>query len=160
MAETALIFGLVSGAAGLATACSGAARTLHRLAAKYKESELSIRLLVQQVTTIKTAWDRIRNWSESCEENLHPSLYNIGLLQRLEQSLECGDLVISSLEGDLLPYKKELKRMKPRQRSKAVWNDSLIQIHQNRLRDQVSTMLLLLQVLDLYVPLTVLQRSI
>ena len=106
-------------------------------------------MMIQQVDTIKAAWTRIREWSIECQKNEDARRSGLELLERLDQSLECGDLVLSALEDDLVPYRNAKKPMSLRQRSKSIWNENLLHLHRDRVRDQVLTINLLLQVLQL-----------
>ncbi|KAL2039862.1 hypothetical protein N7G274_007263 [Stereocaulon virgatum] len=149
MAELAMIIGLIDGSAGLLIKCGSVVNTLSNLAGKFKKAELAIKTMIQQVDTIKAAWSRIREWSIECQKNEDARRSGLELLGRLNQSLECGDLVISALEEDLVPYRNAKKTMSLRQRSKSIWNENLLHLHRDRVRDQVLTMNLLLQVLQL-----------
>ncbi len=149
MAEAALIFSIITASASLAMKCGEVAKTLNDITAKYKKAELSMSLLLQQIDTIKAAWERISAWSTACQERLTATGNDTNLLGRLDRSLKCGNLVVSALEDDLKAYKFEGGLLTFRQRSKLVWNDDTIQNHQTRVRDQVATMTLLLQVLNL-----------
>lgn len=70
-------------------------------------------------------------------------------MSRLGLSLECSDMVISALELDLLPFRNAKATFGIKQRSRFLWEGASLHDHQGRLRDQVSTMSLLLQVLKL-----------
>jgi len=150
MAEAVLVLSIVNGAVGLVMKCAEVAKTLNDIVGKHKKAELTMKILIQQVDTIKAAWDRIRYWSEGYPQKENPESSDIELLRRLDQSLECGDLVLSALEDDLASYREE-GDVRPRfmNRSKTVWNEFSLQNHQTRVRDQVLTMTLLLQVLSL-----------
>lgn len=130
--------------------CAEVAKTLNDIVGKHKKAELTMKILVQQVNTIKAAWDRIRDWSGGYQQNGDPESGDVELLRRLDQSLEFGDLVLSALEDDLASYREEGEiGLGFMDRSKTVWNESSLQDNQMRVRDQVLTMTLLLQVLSL-----------
>ena len=142
-----MVIGLADGAAGLLIKCGSVVKTLNDLVDKYKKAELTIKTLIQQLEAIKAAWARIKEWSE--EYQSYAPTIDSELLDRLDKSLQCGGLVISALEEDLIPYHSEKKVFGLRQRSKSIWNENSLQLHQTRVRDQVSTVTLLLQVLKL-----------
>ncbi len=85
-------------------------------------------------------------WSEEFDEEVST---NSELLQRLDRSLEIGALVISALEEDISAYRGGQEPLGFLRRSKVVWNETLLQDHQNRIRGQIGALSLLLQVLNL-----------
>lgn len=149
MAEVGLVFGAIDASAGLILKCGSVAKTLNDLAGKYKKAELTLKTVTQQVDAIKAAWVRIQEWYEEYRAHTEISATDDELLNRLKTSLECGDLVISALEVDLVPFRSIKSTLGIKQRSRFIWEETALQDHQVRLRDQVSTMGLLLQVLKL-----------
>lgn len=77
------------------------------------------------------------------------------LLAQLHRSLEGGMLVISALNNDLQPYlsnsPSQHVNLGFKRRTRFVWNKNAFRDHQDRIRDQVNSMTLLLSVLQLYV---------
>ena len=149
MAEAAIFLSLIDGSAGLLIKCGSVIKTLHDLADKFKKAELNIKAMGQQVDIIKAAWSHIRNWSVEYQSDA--SRIGLQLLMRLDQALEVGDQVISGLKEDLVPYKGEKRTLGLRQRSKFIWNDTSLSEHRTRLRDQITAVTLLLNVIQLYV---------
>ncbi|KAL8687200.1 MAG: hypothetical protein Q9218_006564 [Villophora microphyllina] len=62
-----------------------------------------------------------------------------------------GSLVLSALEGDLKPWKDRPKRSTfgIKNRTRVIWNERVLRDHQDRIRDQVSSMTLLIQVMQM-----------
>ena len=149
MVDPVTIIAIVNGSLALVIKCGEVAKILNNVASKFKKAELSIKLFVQQIDTIQAAWERIAEWSESRKRRPDTTVRDSALWERLDRSLECGDLVISALENDLKMYEFDQGNLSFIQRSKVVWNESSIQNHQTRVRDQVTIMTLLLQVLNL-----------
>lgn len=84
MAEVATIIGLIDGSVGLLIKCGSVVNTLSDLAGKFKQAELAIKMMIQQVDTIKAAWTRIREWSIECQKNEDARRSGLELLERLD----------------------------------------------------------------------------
>lgn len=136
------IVGLVEGSISLAVQCGSVAKSLNTLAGQYKYAQLTISTMVQNLDIMQLAWDRIGAWSE----NSMP-IDNDGFMQRLDRFLQTGSLVLDALEEDLQSY--NVSNMTLSQRSRLLWNESTLQAHQNRIRDQAQSMSLLLQAVQL-----------
>ncbi len=136
------IVGLVEGSISLAVQCGSVAKSLNTLAGQYTYAQLTISTMVQNLDIMQLAWDRIGAWSK----NSMP-IDNDGFMQRLERFLQTGSLVLDALEEDLQPY--NVSNMTLSQRSRLLWNESILQAHQNRIRDQAQSMSLLLQAVQL-----------
>lgn len=145
MADLISVISLVEGSIGLVLQCGSVAKTLSDLKGKLKHAEVAIMSLIEEVETIQFAWSRIKEWSEDHAEAATDSQF----VQRLEKSLECGTLVLSSLEQDLADYKNRADNANFVLRSKMAWNERAFLDHQNRVRGQVQAMTLLLQVSQL-----------
>ena len=146
MADPATIFGIVSGAAGLVLQCAKVAKTLGDLAEKHKNAQITILSIIQEIEIIEAAWKRTGEWSHEVDEG---TLANSDLLQRLDRSLEVGQIIMSALEEDIASYRSKSESLSFFQRSKVVWNEGQLQAHQQRIRGQVGAMAFLLQVLNL-----------
>ena len=143
MVDPISIFGLVTGSASLISSCASAIQSLNDLAGRYGQAKLTIISMISEVDTIEFAWKRIKEWLEDYAE----ASTDDELLGRLDRSLECGTLVITALQKDLLEYGSET--LSVWQRSQVAWNEKALQDHQYRIRGQVQAMSLLLQVLEL-----------
>ena len=140
--EPVTIVGLVEGSISLAVQCGSVAKNLNSLAGQYKHAKLTISTLVQNLDIMQLAWDRIGAWSKT-----YMPTDNDGFTQRLERSLETGHMVLDALDEDLKSY--DASYMTFGQRSRLVWNETTLQGHQNRIRDQAQSMSLLLQAIQL-----------
>lgn len=143
--DPATIVGLVSSAVTLATICGSAAKELHSLVSKYTNAKLVILSMVQGLDTMQLAWSRIGKWAEN--QTPDGLLEEDDFIGRLRRSLETGSLVIDALREQLLIYKP--LKMGLTQRTKVVWNEGTLRSHQERIRDQASSMTLLLQAINL-----------
>ncbi len=143
MADPISIISLVEGSISLIVQCGSAIKSLNEIAAKYKQAELTLSSMIQEVDVIELAWKRIKDWFESYTNEAG----DVELLERLDKSLKCGTNVISALQDNLLDYGS--KRLGLMQRSKLNWNENALRDHQYRIRGQVQAMSLLLQVIEL-----------
>ena len=141
--EPVTIVGLVEGSISLAIQCGSVAKSLNSLAGQYKHANLTISTMVQNLDIMQLTWDRIGAWSK----NYMPTDDDDGFTQRLRRFLETGSLVLDALEEDLRSY--DVSNVTFTQRSRLVWNESVLQGHQNRIRDQAQSMSLLLQAIQL-----------
>ena len=144
---TAIAIAIANGATGLALKYASVAKSLNDLTNKHKKANLAIMAMNQELDTIEAAWSRIRGWSRHTTADT--SEYE--LLNRLHKYLECGQLMTSALQDNLLPYRGGTKKLGFIRRSKAIWNENLLQAHQDRIRGQVVAVSLLLQVIQMYV---------
>lgn len=143
--DPASIVSLVSSAVQLATLCGSAAKDLDTLVSKYKNAKLAILSMVQGLDTMQLAWSRIGQWVQN--ETPDVLLEKDDFIGRLQRSLETGSLVMDALKEELLIYKP--LKMGLTQRTKVVWNEGTLKSHQERVRDQASSMTLLLQAIQL-----------
>ena len=123
--------------------CGSTIKSLNDLARRYKQAELTLSSMIQEVDIIELAWKRIKDWFEIYTTEAG----DVELLERLDKSLKCGTSVISALQDDLLEYQSE--GLSFIQRSKLNWNGKALRDHQDRIRGQVQAMSLLLQVIEL-----------
>ena len=139
------LVGLVSSAVTLATICGSATKDLHTLGSKYKNAKLAILSMAQGLDTMQLAWSKISIWAQY--QTPDGLLEEDDFIGRLRRSLETGSLVLDALKEELLIYKP--LKMGFAQRTKAVWNEGALRSHQERIRDQASSMTLLLQAINL-----------
>lgn len=151
--DPASIFALVEGASSLALKSASLAKSLKDLVSKYKQVKLTILSMVQGLDTIQLAWSRIEKWARNYAA-IYPELGSTGslddedFLHRLERSVEVGKMVMDALEEDLIPY-KDIESLGFRNRTKALWNETSLRIHQDRINSQALAMSCLLQVVQL-----------
>lgn len=146
MMDPVSVFAIVSAAGNLAFKSGKVVQTLYELAEKYKQAEVTILSIIQECRTIELAWTRIERWAENGLDDYHDYEQ---LAERLQLSLYSGQLVMNELEKDLAALQTSPQFSKFRRKAKIVWNDRLLQDHQNRIRGQVCAMLLLLEVIQL-----------
>ena len=144
--DPASIIGFVDASIDLALKCAGAAKKINDIAFKYKYSRHTALSIAQYLDTMQFAWDRIGAWTE---ESYGPDANadDDDLIERMGRALEAGALVMDALEEDLLPFNSGV--MSSGRRMRLVWNENTLVDHQNRIRDQATSMSLLLQVIQL-----------
>ena len=144
MADPITIFQVVSASASLAMQCAQVAKGLHDLAGKFKTAEISILSTAHELGIIRLAWERIESVLQSWEES---DAADLDLLMELRLKLEFGSLIVSSLANDIDTFFK--RPFSLLQRTKYVWNEETFRGHQERIRDQVAAMNLLVSALNL-----------
>ena len=130
MVDPLSIVSVVEGSIGLALQCGSAAKALNNLIARFKNSELTIMAMVEEVETIKFAWTRIREWFEGQGNEAIDDRF----LERLSKSLRCGTLVISALVQDFADFDNGTTTISFKKRSRMAWNERTLMDHQQRIR--------------------------
>lgn len=139
------IIGLVDASVDLALKCAGAVKKLNDIASKYKNSKLTIMSITGNLDAMQLAWDKIGAWIQAYSPG--ESSDDDGFVTRMTRFLETGELVMEALEEDLLGFNGD--ELGIPQRAKLLWNEGTFLDHQNRIRDQATTMSLLLQAIQL-----------
>ncbi|KAI4113361.1 MAG: hypothetical protein LQ345_005644 [Seirophora villosa] len=156
MTDPASIFSIVSGAAGLVLQLGNVINDLHNVCERYRLAQLTISSMRHNLTTVQWAWRRIKTILDGWEQDDEPLPDDtIELFAQLSRSLQGGSLVISALEDDLKRFQEipdPTRRTNPTQRARIVWNEQTLKDHQERIRDQVSSMTLVLEVMRMPEP--------
>lgn len=122
-----------------------AVKKMNDIASKYRHSRLTVMSITQYLDTMQYAWERIGAWTWSYEPDANVD--DDGFVSRMARILETGTMVMEALEEDLSRFSNE--EMAFGQRVKLIWNESTFLDHQSRIRDQASSMSLLLQAVQL-----------
>ena len=125
------IISLAESSLSLALQCAGTVKTLNDLAGKYRNAKLAISSMIQNLDAIQLAWEKIASWVAECQLNANGE--DTTFLLRLEKLLESGNLVVGAFEDDLLSFKNK-QRLSVLTRAKFIFNETLLQGHQNRLQ--------------------------
>ena len=152
MADPLSIVSVVEGSVGLILQCGSVIKTLSEIAAKFKKAELTVRAMIVELDTIEMAWKMIQEWAQRHSEELPIELSddsNRVFINRLERSMECGTLVMSALQDDLIHFTSGVGILTFRQRSRVTWSEKALRDHQDRIRGQAAAMGLLLQAMKL-----------
>ncbi len=148
MADPITVLQVISASTNLVAQCAQVIKGLHDLAGKFRNAELSILSIANELDIIRLAWERIEGVLKSWEgmmEEIENSDHD--LLARLRQNLTFGNLIISSLAEDMNTFTK--RPFTFGQRSRYVWNEEKFRGHQDRIRGQVGAMNLLVSILKL-----------
>ena len=145
--EPISIIGVVESALGLAFKCGNVAKSMKDIVARYKHAELAILATSQSLYSIQLPWNKIAEWLQG-QASEH-GLQDDDLLQQLEQCLYVGALVSDALHQEILSYQFEDAHWTFKQRVQVIWNETSLQEHKSRVRDQACSMTLLLQAIQL-----------
>lgn len=147
MADPVTILSIVNGSLGIALKIGTVVNQLYTLSQRLKYAELTLQSLASECETMEAAWSKIKEWAQlQAQQNDTEHQF---LLERLEKSLEIGDMVVAALEEDLKDFMAEPQNLSRFGKGKVVFNEGSFERHQNRVRGQMMAMSLLLQVVNL-----------
>ncbi|KAI4103194.1 MAG: hypothetical protein L6R37_003948 [Teloschistes peruensis] len=140
------ILGLITTAGTIASAITRTIRDLSDLRAQYTDADLRVRLLIKELSTIKSSLTQINDWAHFLDTTDNQA----ELRDALQVALDGVELAMGALAEEvqkLVPDPSATSRvdMGYRQRTRYVWNEDTMKEHENRLRAQVSALQLLLQ---------------
>lgn len=139
-------FGLVSGVVQVLQAIGSTVHGLNQLYGKFRDADLTIHSLIQELNCIGTALTSLKEWTRINSANGPQSEeYNQDLAVAMEGcrvimevvSHDVSDLVRSSQIDGITGL---------RARMRVVWNEETMRGHQEKLHAQVNALQLLLQV--------------
>ena len=135
------VAGLASAALQISACIGSAIQCLHSLKGKFQDADNTLRLLINQLSTIKASVSQIRDWAEfnSDDSPRVPELMH-GLRVALEGcqaaidllSQQVKDLSIDPTPLDSLPSQRGINNG-----AKITWNDATMKEHQGRLSGQI-----------------------
>lgn len=158
MADPGSILSIIAGAASLASQGVKLIRDLHNILEQYNYADLTITSIETNLETVTWAWSEIQVTLESWSGNSQSDLgFDTNTLNHVSRALRGGRLVIAALQDDLGAFKSTssssasniIMKTGFRNKTKIVWNEKLLKDHQERIRDQVNSMNLLINVLNL-----------
>ena len=145
------IIGLLSTAGTIATTITYTIKTLSQLRGQYEDADIRMRLLIGELSTVKSALSQIHDWTHYLDDT-HKQ---VDVLEGLQVSLDGCQLAMNALaeEVNLLlvgntPEKGSNMGFKGR--VKYAWNENTLKEHENRLRAQIAALQLLLQAVQWY----------
>ncbi|KAF2430763.1 hypothetical protein EJ08DRAFT_209128 [Tothia fuscella] len=145
--DPASVIGVLSAAGGIVALIINTAKKLQELRERYKESDVTIRLLMSELLTVRAALTQV---DEYAKHNLTPtspvqedlrSAFDIsieGCMTALELLADEVDGLLGNDNGEA--FQKRVKQL---------WKDSMMKIHQQRLHTQVGALQLLLQAIQI-----------
>jgi hypothetical protein len=144
------ILGVASASAQIAQFIAQTIQGLYTLRGKFKDADMTIRLLIAQLSTIRTAVSQLRDWAKgNSSDSPKETEYMNGLEVALEGCQAAMEVLAEEIEelvagsaarGD--PASFSLAFMA---KAKFVWSEDTMKIHQDRLHAQVQALNLLLQ---------------
>ncbi len=140
------IIGLLGTAGTLVTTVTCTIKHLSQLRGQYEDADLRIRLLIGELSAVKSALTQIHDWTHYLDDG-HKQR---DVLEGLQISLDGCQLAMNALaeEVNLLLVGSGplyVSEMGFKSRTKYMWNESTLKEHENRLRAQISALQLLLQ---------------
>lgn len=144
--DPASILGLIASAGAIARAITKTIRDLSDLRAQYTDANLRIRLLVQELSTIKSALSQINDWAHFLDDNHNQA----ELKDALQVALDGVELAMGALAEEVHALVHDTSTsanadLSFRGKTRFAWNEQNMKEHENRLRAQVSALQLLLQ---------------
>lgn len=144
--DPASILGLISTAGTIASTITSTIKDLSDLRATYTDSNVRIRLLVKELSTIKSSLTQINDWAHFLDETHTQREMKDALqvaLDGVSLAMEALAEEVRGLVQDASP--KSHIDLGFRAKTKYAWNEASMKEHENRLRAQVSALQLLLQ---------------
>lgn len=144
------VMGVASASIQVAQCIAQIIQGLCTLRGKFKDADMTIRLLIAELSTIRAAVSQLRDWAEwNSNDSPKESEYMNGLEVALEGCQAAMDVLAEEIRilvaglaprGD--PTAFSLGFMA---RARAVWSEDTMKTHQDRLHSQVQALNLLLQ---------------
>lgn len=140
------ILGLISTAGTIASTITGTIKDLSDLRATYIDSNVRIRLLIKELSTIKSSLTQINDWAHFLDETQN----QVELKEALQVALDGVELAMGALAEEVRSLVQDTSPRSQvelgfRAKTKYAWNEANMKEHENRLRAQVSALQLLLQ---------------
>ncbi|KAL8714383.1 MAG: hypothetical protein Q9220_001716 [cf. Caloplaca sp. 1 TL-2023] len=144
--DPASILGLIATAGTIAGAITKTIKDLSELRGTYTDANIRIRLLIKELSTIKSSLTQINDWAHFLDYHQNQE----DLRDALQVALDGVELAMGALADEvsgLVPQTTATARVELgfRAKTKYAWNEQNMKEHENRLRAQVSALQLLLQ---------------
>jgi hypothetical protein len=140
------LIGGISAAGAIIAAIATTVQNLYDIRGRYDEADLTIRLLIVELNTIKAALIQIQDWAQY---SFAGSPTQKELLEGFEVSLEGCKMAMDVLAEEVARLVSKNPFI---QRTQYAWNAAGMKEHQDRLRSQVAALQLLLQAAHWLVP--------
>ncbi|KAK5554011.1 hypothetical protein LTR46_008118 [Exophiala xenobiotica] len=142
------ILGLVGSVSGIVSSISRTIKDLNDIRAKFSSTDVNIRLLIAELSTIKSALTQIHDWAaynltekqeQRVGDSLETTLDGCGLAMEI-----LAEDVAEILRIDILGHNGMVPRLGFRRKAQLIWNGNAIKDHQDRLSRQTAALQLLL----------------
>lgn len=139
-------FGLVSGGLQVVQIIAQTAAGLATLRGKFTNADLTIRSLIGELTTIKSAITQLEDWARyNARESPEHNEYDADLGVALDGCRAIMEVLSEDVTSLTRSTAGETSTVGFRTRVRFVWNDDVMRDHQTRLHAQVLALQLLLQ---------------
>ena len=144
--DPASILGLIATAGTIAGAITQTIRDLSDIRAQFTDADVRVRLLIQELSTIKSSLTQINDWAHI----LDTSHNQTELRDALQVALDGVELAMGALGEEVHNLVRETSTASRvelgfRAKTKFAWEEKNLKEHESRLRAQVSALQLLLQ---------------
>ncbi|KAL8917418.1 MAG: hypothetical protein Q9172_005857 [Xanthocarpia lactea] len=144
--DPASIIALIGTAGAIASTITKTIRGLSDLRAQYTDANVRIRLLIKELSTIKSSLNQINDWAHFLDDTHNQA----ELRDALHVALDGVDLAMGALAEEVQTLVDDISadsnvHLGLRAKTKYAWNEQNMREHENRLRAQVSALQLLLQ---------------
>jgi hypothetical protein len=154
--DPASVIGVAASAIQIAGFIGSTIQGLHTLRGKFKDADITIRLIISKLSTIKAAVFQIRDWAEF---NSDDSPKEIQFMNGLHVALDGCQAAIDALAEEVkdlaaaskAPESGDFLQLSFRARVTAVWSEDTMKAHEDRLHGQVQALQLLLMAGQWYV---------
>ena len=133
------LIGGISAAGAIITAITKTVQNLYDVRGRYEGADLTIRLLIVELNTVKAALIQIQDWAQY---SFAGSPTQKELLEGFQVSLEGCKIAMDVLAEEVA---RLISKNPFIQRTQYAWNAVRMKDHQDRLRSQVAALQLLLQ---------------
>ncbi|QDS76771.1 hypothetical protein FKW77_001903 [Venturia effusa] len=136
--------GTLASAGTIVAAITKCAHTLARLRGRFQEADITLRLLLAELSAVKAALVQVEDWANYSASN---SPVNENLASGFSDSLDGCQLAMNLLGEEVSRLAAGFGENEDdtRARMRTVWNDSSMKDHQQRLHGQIAALQLLLQ---------------
>ncbi|KAM3075764.1 hypothetical protein ACMFMG_007890 [Clarireedia jacksonii] len=147
--DPASVIGVAASAIQIAGFIGSTIQGLHTLRGKFKDADLTIRLIISKLSTIKAAVFQIRDWAEfNSDDSPKEKQFMNGLHVALDGCQAAIDVLAEEVK-DLAAASKtqesgDFLQLGFRARVTAVWSEDTMKAHEDRLHGQVQALQLLL----------------
>lgn len=140
--------GTLSAAGTIVAAITKCAHTLARLRGRLQEADITLRLLLAELSAIKAALVQVEDWANYNSTN---APVNENLANGFSESLEGCQLAMELLGEEVTRLAAGFANSEDDfgARIRTVWNESSMKDHQQRLHGQISALQLLLQAVQM-----------
>lgn len=144
--DPASIIGLLSAAGTIASTITITIQRLSDLRGQLKDADVRVRLLIGELSVVKSALTQINDWTHYLDDNHRQA----DVVEGLKVSLDGVQVAMDALADEVrlllgAAAGESSLTAELRIRIKYAWNESSLTEHENRLRAQIAALHLLLQ---------------